>query len=159
MVRIYKNLHDRNGRQAGVQLFPRSISIRRTSEARFIYSPTRMILLFATLRCSTQIGTSNSNLLEHVAKFWFLFFLIKRGKTSSVSDKHNIIAQYSHDINTLQEISDGLKLSDNAYTSIHHVKVPQTQSQSERHYHMVIILFLKFLQCTILLFQTPLLQA
>ena len=63
---------------------------------------------FATLRCSTQIGTSNSNFLEHVAKSWFLFCLIKRGKTSSVSNKHNIIAQYSYDINTLREISDGL---------------------------------------------------
>ena len=39
MVRIYKILYDQNGRQAGVRLFARSISIRRTSEARFIYSP------------------------------------------------------------------------------------------------------------------------
>ena len=38
MVRIYKKLHDRNGHQAGVRLFVRSISIRRTSEGRFIYS-------------------------------------------------------------------------------------------------------------------------
>ena len=35
------------------------------------------------------------------------------------------------------------KLCDNAYTSIHHLKVSQMQSQSERHCHMVIILFLK----------------
>ena len=63
---------------------------------------------FATLRCSTQIGTFNSNLLEHVAKLWLLFCRIKRGKTSSVSNKHNIIAQYSYDISTLREISDGL---------------------------------------------------
>ena len=39
MVRIYKNLPDRKGRQAGVRLFVRRISIRRTSEARFINSP------------------------------------------------------------------------------------------------------------------------
>ena len=39
MVRIYKNIPDRNGRQPRVRLFARSISIRRASEARFIYSP------------------------------------------------------------------------------------------------------------------------
>ena len=39
MVRIYKNLHDRNGCQASIRMFARCISIRRTSEARFIYSP------------------------------------------------------------------------------------------------------------------------
>ena len=38
MVCIYKNLQDQNGRQAGVRMFARCISIRRTSEARFIYS-------------------------------------------------------------------------------------------------------------------------
>ena len=48
-------------------------------------------------------GTFNSNLLEYVAKLWLLFCLI-----SSVSNKHNIIAQYSYDIRTLREISDGL---------------------------------------------------
>ena len=81
MVRIYKNLHDRNGRQAGVRLFARSISIRN-----------RMIFYgnFATMRCSMQIGTFNSNLLEHVAKLWLLFCRIKRGKTSSVSNKMKI---------------------------------------------------------------------
>ena len=66
---------------------------------------------FATLRCSTQIGTFNSNLLEHVAKLWLIFWRINRGKTRSVSNKHNIcniIAQYSYDISTLREISDGL---------------------------------------------------
>ena len=35
------------------------------------------------------------------------------------------------------------KLCDNAYTSIRHLRIPQTQSQSERHCHTVIILFLK----------------
>lgn len=71
----------------------------------------RMIYIygnFATMRCSTQIGTFNSNLLEHVAKLWLLFFRINRGKTSSVSNKHNIIVQYSYDISTQREISDGL---------------------------------------------------
>ena len=39
MVRIYINLHDRNGRQAIVRLFARSISVRITSKSRSIYSP------------------------------------------------------------------------------------------------------------------------
>ena len=110
MVRIYKNLHDRSERQAGVPLFARSISIRRTSEAPLIYTPEQVDFFygnFATLRYLTQI-TFNLNLLEHAAKFWFLFCRIKRGKTSSVSNKHKIIAQYSYDINTLREISYGL---------------------------------------------------
>ena len=60
------------------------------------------------MRCSTQTGTFNSNLLEHVAKLWLLFYRIKRGKTSSVSKQHNIIAQYSYDISSLRKISNGL---------------------------------------------------
>ena len=51
MVRIYKNLHDRNGRQAGVRLFALSISIRRSSEARFIYSPEPDVFFMGTLQC------------------------------------------------------------------------------------------------------------
>ena len=39
IVCIYKNLHVRNGRQAGIRLFAQSISNWRTTEARFIYSP------------------------------------------------------------------------------------------------------------------------
>ena len=39
MVRIYKNLKIWNGRQAGVRLFARSFSIRKTSVAQVIYSP------------------------------------------------------------------------------------------------------------------------
>ena len=73
--------------------------------------PNRMIFFtgnFATMRCSMQIGTFNSNLLEHVAKLWFLFCQIKRGKTSSVSNKPNIIAQFLYDISALREIRDGL---------------------------------------------------
>ena len=112
MVRIYKNSHDRSGRQAGVRLFARSISVRRTSDSRLIIFTVRKRMIFyknfAKLRCSTQIGTFNSNLLEHVAKLCFFFFRIKRDKTSSASNKLNIIAQNSYDVSTLREISAGL---------------------------------------------------
>ena len=50
MVRIYKSLHDRNGCQAGLQLFAQSISIRKTSEARLIYSPEPDVFFMGTLQ-------------------------------------------------------------------------------------------------------------
>ena len=40
---IKKKLHDRNERQASVQMFARTISLRKTSAARFIYSETECI--------------------------------------------------------------------------------------------------------------------
>ena len=55
MVRIYKNLHDRNGRQAGVRSFARSISIRRTSAAHLFTVRNRVIFFMGTLqRCIAQ---------------------------------------------------------------------------------------------------------
>ena len=59
MVRIYKNLPDRNGRQAGVRLFARSISIRRTSEARFIYRPEPDDFLWEL--CNAALLNANRN--------------------------------------------------------------------------------------------------
>ena len=59
MVRIYKNLPDRNGRQAGVRLFARSISIRRTSEARSIYSSEPYDFLWEL--CNDALLNANRN--------------------------------------------------------------------------------------------------
>ena len=61
MVCIYKNLHDRNGRQASRRLFARSISIRRTSEARSIYSPEPDDLLCEL--CNAELLNANRNFL------------------------------------------------------------------------------------------------
>ena len=120
---LTKKLHARNRNQAGVQWFARSISLRRTSTACFIYGQTGCFFdgnsatmwcnvpsIWLTV-CSTQIAIFDSNLLEHVAKFWFLFWRMKWGKTSSMSNKQNTITQYSSDINTMREISEILSSS------------------------------------------------
>ena len=75
MVCIYKNLHARNGHQAGARLFARSISIRRTSEARFIYIRKRIIFLWELCNVAllNAMGTFHSNLLEHIASYGFYF--------------------------------------------------------------------------------------
>ena len=49
---------DRNG-QAGVRFFARSISIRRTSEARFIYSPKPDDFLWEL--CNVALLSANRN--------------------------------------------------------------------------------------------------
>ena len=61
MVRIKKNLHDREERQAGVRLFARSISVRRTSEARFMYSPEPDLVLYGEMKIKIcQLARENS---------------------------------------------------------------------------------------------------
>ena len=109
MVRIYKNLPNRNLRQAGVRLFAQSISIPRTSEARFIYSPEPDGFLWEL--CNIVLLNGNRNFqFEFAQACWQVMVFIlpnKTGKTSSVPIKH-IIAQYLYDINTLLEISDEL---------------------------------------------------
>ena len=83
VVRIYKNLHDR---QSGVWLFSRSISPRWTVLRLDLLTVRNQMFFYgnsATLHCSTQKATFNSNVLEHIAKFWFLFCRINRGKTTT----------------------------------------------------------------------------
>ena len=106
MFAFIKILPDRNERQAGVRLFARSISIWRTSEDRFIYSLEPDWEL-----CNDALFDANQNFQFQFARECcqvVAFILpIKRDKTSPVSNKHDIIAQYSYDISTLREISDG----------------------------------------------------
>ena len=111
MVCIYKNLHDRYGRQAGVRLFARSISIHRTSEPRFIYSTEPDDFLWEL--CNVVLLNRNSNFqFEFARACCQVMVVILPNKTRlnqlSVKKTHKIIVQYSYYISTLREISDGL---------------------------------------------------
>ena len=93
MVRIYKNLHDRNGRKGGVRLFARSISIQITFEGRFMYSPEPDDFLWEL--CNVALLNANRNFQLEFARVFcqvliFIFANKARydqlSKTSSVSE-------------------------------------------------------------------------